>query len=211
MAEANKIVPGIIIGLVVAFGGQYIKSYMERPPALGAEVLSIPYAPPASQGPTNASCLISVKVENNTPRPAREIRVTADYVLAYSLQTQRKSLTTGSIAKDPTPYIIESLDPGTSQRMFIFTSWNCDIEGLHPGVRVFNDEGSAVIRNIVPPSGYLTVINEYYFAFYPLIAMGALVVLLIVVGGVIDLTKAASKIGKSEDPPSPTPPPTPGA
>lgn len=211
MADAQKIIPGIIIGIVVTIAGTAFKTYMERPPTLSADVLATPYAAPFGQAPANATCLLSVNVENNTHKPARQIQIHSDYAIAYSMAPQKKAMTTGSISKDQPAYVIDVLNPGSSRRVFVFTTYPCDFtEPLgHPGMRVFNDEGSATVRNIVPPSGWMLIYtNEYYFASLPLLALGILIIFLIVVGGIVDGLKKLSEISTPKSPEPPAAPST---
>lgn len=209
MADGNKIIPGIIIGLVVAFAGQAFKSWMDRPASLSADVMATAYTPPVGQSPGTATCLLSINVENNTSKPVRQIQVLADYAVAYSLPPLKKGITTGSISKDPVPYVIDVINPGSSRRMFVFTAYPCAASELfgHPGVRIFNDEGSATIRNIVPPDWWLMIyVNQYYFVSLPLMGVGALLFLLIITAGVVDGFKKLNASSKSKPPDTPAAP-----
>lgn len=202
MADSNKIIPGIVIGIAVTIAAQILKTYAERPATLSAEVMATSYTPQPGQAPPNTSCLVSVNVHNNTPKPARNISIVADYAVSFSRAPARSNIITGSTSKDQQPYVIDILAPGAARRVFLLTTYPCDFEEYsHPGMRVFNEEGSASIRYIVPPSGWMALINEYIFISIPAMLMGAFVLLLIFVGGIIDVVKKLSELTKKQSTP----------
>ena len=89
-------------------------------------------------------------------------------------------------------HVIDNLDPGASRTIAVFSTIACDNEYVHhDNLRIFNSDGSATVRTVTFPSGFLVLINDYWLATYFLVAIGALVLLLILVAAITDvLTKA---------------------
>ena len=206
--SAGGIIQGVIIGVVVTLAGTYYKAYLDKPATLSAEVLAVQYtAPVGSTAAADAECMLQVTIRNGTPKPARNIRIAADYALAYSVarDTKARAITTGSISQESQsqrPFEIDVIDPGQSKRAFVFTSFNCNPDWDPPAVRVFNDEGSATVRSVSQPSGWLITISDYYIPAYGFMGLGMLIAVLIILGGIVDLIKKASH----SPPPAATPP-----
>jgi len=156
----------------------FLKRILER-------VEQIDRAQIAGQG----QCAHFIRLENNTPRPAKDIKISGENITGFSLLEEGRyaGRHTAEVKVDKT-YILENLEPGASRVVVAYSTLDCASEyGWHDKLRIFNSEGMASIRTISLPRGFMAFLNEYWYATYFLTAIGSLVVFMVFFAIVFDL------------------------
>ena len=70
--------------VVTALFNRYFQPFLQHRPAMTGDVLIVPFTAPSVFNAPNLSCMLTVTVQNNSGKPIRQVRVSADNAVLYT-------------------------------------------------------------------------------------------------------------------------------